>query len=231
MANYRKISKNIQQVIIDNPKTPDEKLTWININNPGKKEIEFLRKKYKFNLAHLQASSAKSIAQRPVVNQGDGYLFMILHFPVFEDNNIIAGEIDFFIGHGYLITLHNNNIAALNNFFNICKKDSDSLLAYKFESSYILLYELLKKLINYCFVLLDKNSITISEVEKLIFLQKQKAAVSQILSLRLNIINIRKIMQNHKNIMKKLMDIESSLVPKEKIKKYYYVCPFARLFF
>ncbi|GAF99930.1 unnamed protein product, partial [marine sediment metagenome] len=32
MLNYKEISKNIQQVIIDNPKTPTEKLIWLNIN-------------------------------------------------------------------------------------------------------------------------------------------------------------------------------------------------------
>jgi len=237
---YTKISKNIQQVIIDNPKTPDEKLIWLNINNAGKKEIEYLRKKYNFELAHLQASLAKATAQRPTVSQGKDYLFIILHFPVLQIclacnntekkkktkaenicDNIIAGEVEFFVGHGYLITLHNNNLKALNDFFNLCKKDGNSLLAYQFESSAVLLYELLKKLIQSCFTLLDQNSIAIAKVEEIIFAQQQKKAVSRILSLRCNIINFRKIMQNHKNIIKTLTKMESSLVPTEQIKKYY----------
>ncbi len=221
MSNYKEISKNIQQITIDNPKTPEEKLVWLNINNAGKKEIEYLRKKYNFDLAHLRASSAKSIAQRPLVMQTDRYLFIILHFPVFQDNNINAGEIEFFVGHGFFITLHNNNLKALNDFFNLCKKDSGSLLSYKFESSAILLYELLNKLMISCYSLLDKNSITLDQVEKIIFAQKQKKAVTQILSLRCNIINFRRIMQNHKNIMKKLMPMRSSLVSKEKVREYY----------
>lgn len=221
MPNYKKIASNIQQVTIDNPVTPVEKLTWLNINNAGKKEIEYLRKHYKFNLAHLQASSAKAIAQRPQISEGDGYFFMILHFPIYANNKILAGEIEFFMGSGFLITLHNNNLPALNEFFNLCKKDGGSLLSYEFESSLILLYELLDKLTNYCYSLLDKNSIAISEVELLIFNQRPKQAVSRIMSLRLNIINLRKILQNHKNIMKKLMRRESKNVPAEKVKKYY----------
>ena len=236
---YTKISKNIQQVIIDNPITPNEKLVWIDIRNAGKKEIEYLRKNYNFDLSHLRASSAKSISQRPMIIQEKDYFFMILHFPVFqsialENNkrwkkrkkgntgyNIVAGEIDFFIGHGYLITLHNNNIKVLNEFFNLCKKDGNSLLAYEFESSAVLLYELLERLLQSCFYLLDQNSIEISKIEKIIFEQKQKKAVSKILLIRRNVINFRKIIQNHKNIIKKLMKMESELVPEEKIKKYY----------
>jgi magnesium transporter len=239
MSKYIKISSNIQQITIDNPRTTNEKLVWVDICDAGKKELEYLRKNYNFDLAHLQASTAKSVAQRPMIAQNENYLFMILHFPVFQlapvENTkhkaktedqyakhcIAAGEIDFFIGNGYLITLHNNNVKILSEFFNLCKKDSDSLLAYKFESSAILLYELLEKLMLSCFPLLDQNSVEIAKAEEIIFEQEQKKAVSYILSLRHNIINFRKIMQSHKNIIKQLMDIKSGLVPEQKIKPYY----------
>lgn len=221
MPNYQRISANIQKITIDNPKTLNKRLVWINIANAGKNELEYLRKEYNFKLAHLRASTAKATAQIPKIERGTNYLFMILHFPIFKNGNIIPGEVEFFIAPGLLVTLHTNNLKALNEFFNFCKKDSNSLLAYEFESSAILLYELLKRLINSCYDLLDKNSIAINNVENLIFNQKQKEAVSKILSLRLNIINIRKIMQNHKNIIKKLIERETQNVPPEKIKKYY----------
>jgi len=239
----KKISKNIEQITIDNPATPSKKLIWINIVNAKKNEIEYLRKKYNFNMDELRASLGSTTAQRPTISQGKDYLFMTLHFPVFKKNpldcirektkqknkkqnqeeyhNITAGEIEFFVRSGCLITIHNNNIKSLNNFFNLCKKDGNSLLSYEFESSAILLYELLKKLIEDCYPALDQNSIAIAKVEETIFSQKQKKAVTQILSLRHDVINFRKIMQNHKNILKKLMQMESSLVPREKIKKYY----------
>jgi len=222
MPNYKKISKNIEEITIDNPKTLKEKLIWLNVGNAGKKESEFLRKKYNFDLKHLQASLAAKTAQRPMAEQSENYLFIILHFPVLAKGEISAGEIDFFVGHGYLVTLHNNNLEALNGFFNFCRKEDNSLLAYKFESSAILLYELLEKLMLSCYSLLDQNSIAISEAEKIIFSQNQKEAVSKILSLKRNIINFRKIMQNHKNILKGLTEMKSSLVPENEIKKYYY---------
>ncbi len=221
MTKYTKISKNIHKLEIDNPDTPDKKLVWINIKNARKKEIEYLRKNYKFNLSYLQASSAKSISQRPMVIKDDDYLFMILHFPVLDNNNVVPGEIEFFIGKNYLITLHNDNVKALNEFFNFCKKDSCSLLAYNNESSAMLLYELLDKLIQDTFYLLDQNSIAISEVEEMIFSDKQKEAVSRILSVRRNFINIRRIMQSHKNIIKKLLSIQTTLTTNEQVGNYY----------
>lgn len=221
MKNYSKISKNIQELIIDNPKRPN-KIFWININNPGFKEIEYLRKSYNFNLMHLHASSAKTFSQRPMVSVGTGYIFVILHFPYFDNGNILAGEIEFFISRDYLITLHNNNINALNDFFNLCKKDKESLISYEYESSTILLYEILDRLISNCYLLLDKSSIAITEAEKSIFEQEQKKAVTHILQLRRNIINFRKVMQSHKNIIKKLIDTESDVFPDEKNKLFYF---------
>jgi len=221
MAQYKKISKNIQQITLDNPRTTNDKLVWLNINNTGKDEIEFLRKKYNFKLSQLQASLAKATAQRPMVEQGDSYLFIILHFPIFKEGSIVPAEIEFFIGHGYLITIHNNNIPTLNEFFNVCKKGGDSTLAYQYESSAVLLYEILKKLLLNCYSLLDKNSIRINDTEEIIFAQMQKRAVSSILSLRHNIINFRKIMQNHRNIIRKLTQMKSSIIPSQQIKAYY----------
>jgi len=221
MLKYKNISTTIQEIIIDNPNTKNGKLRWINICNAGKSEIEYLRKKYKFELPLLQLSSSKKISQRPVIEKRQNYLFLILHFPILSEGNIIAAEIDFFIGHGYLITLHNKNIPSLNEIFNLYKKDGESLLAFKTESSAVLLYEILEKLVLSCYSIIDESSISINKIQEQIFSQEQKRAVTQILILRRNNVNMRKILRNHKDIIKKLKEMESSIVPQSKIKNYY----------
>ena len=220
MANYKKISERIEELIIDNPKTSPA-LRWINIVNAGKNEISYLQKRFNFDLVHLKAASAAVSFQRPMIFDAPGYLCLVLHFPTFKDDRVIAAEVDFFIGHGFLITVNNNNLKALSDFFSLGKKSPDSLLAYELESSAILLYEILGHLMDSCYKLLDENSLDINEVEELIFSGKQKIAVRRILDLRRNIVNIRKIMQNHKNILQKLMEMKSTLVDRGEIKKYY----------
>jgi magnesium transporter len=221
MSKYKKISTNIHRLTIDNPQTENVTLTWIDVREPGKKEIEYLRKHYDFALSHLQASSMKTVAQRPQVERAAGYTFLILHFPVFQGENIVAGEIEFFIGPDYLITLHDGVIGSLNRFFSLSKKDGDALKSFEYESPTILLYEVIEKILLDCFQILDKNSKTISELEKVIFDQESRKAVSQVLLLRRNIINTRKIMQNHKNIIKLLPEINTGFAPQDKVKGYY----------
>ena len=221
MSQYKRISERIEELKIDNPRNDTPGLRWINVNNTGKAEINYLRRNYNFDLNHLKSSAASMLSQRPQIFKGPKYLFLILHFPAIKDGKVFSAEIDFFIGHGFLVTAHNNNLPALNKFFNISKKDPNSMISYHIESSAILLHEILGNLISDCYSLLDENSLEIKHVEDLIFSRKQKLAVESILLLRRNIINIRKIMQNHKNILKELSDMKSSLVDKSVIKESY----------
>lgn len=221
MANYKKISDKIEELKIDNPRNDNSSLRWVNILDAGKTEINYLRKNYSFDLNHLRAIASSVLAQRPLIFKAQNYLFLILHFPALKDGRVFAGEVDFFIGHGFLVTVHNKNLPALSSFFNFGKKNPDSLLSFSTESSAVLLYEILGRLIDDCYRLLDDNSLEIKKVEDLIFASDQKQAVSKILLLRRNIINIRKIMQNHKNILKELTKMNSTLVDPTAIKKYY----------
>lgn len=221
MSSYKKISPKIEEIKIDNPKTPNA-IKWVNIVNAGKSEIDYLRKNYKFNLLHLKAAAASISFQRPMIFKGDGYLCLVLHFPLLDGERVVPGEVDFFIGHGFLISAHYNNLKGLSSFFNLGKKSPDSLISYSLSSSAILLYEILGHLVDETYRLLDDNSLKINATEKLIFDRRQKEAVVDILTLRRNIINIRRIMQNHKNIFKKLMEMDSSLVDRASIKSYYY---------
>jgi magnesium transporter len=221
MHNYKRISDRIEELKIDNPRNDSSSLHWVNIVNAGKQEINYLRSHYNFDLSHLRSIAASVINQRPMIFKTQKYLFLVLHFPAIENGRIFPGEVDFFIGHGFLVTVHNKNLPALSHFFNLSKKDPDSLLSFATESSAVLLYEILGRLIDDCYRLLDNNSLEIRDVEDMIFSGEQRLAVEKILLLRRNIINIRKIMQNHKNILKELAKMESSLVDKLAIKKYY----------
>lgn len=221
MPNYKRISERIEELKIDNPRNVTPGIRWINITNAGKNEINYLRKNYIFDLGHLRSVAASMISQRPLILRGPKYLFLILHFPGMKDGRVFSGEIDFFIGHGFLVSAHNNNLPVMRNFFDTSKKDPNALISFSQESSAVLLYEILGRLIRDCYRLLDENSLEIKHVEEMIFSGQHSRVAQNILNLRSNIINVRKIMQNHKNIFKELSDMKSSLVDQAAIKKYY----------
>lgn len=212
MAPTKKISDNINEITINNPAKPEEQLFWININNAGKNELDWLRKKFNFKLSHLQASSAKITAQRSLIEKDENYVFMIMRFPVLTDNRVITEEVEFFVNQDHLITLHDNKLKPLNEIFNLYKKGGD-IPELKHESVVSLLYGILKKSMDSCFAFLDANSAAIDELEDIIFKHRSKIAAARIFALRLNIINARKALQNHQNIIGSLIDYTAGFDP------------------
>ena len=215
------MSSNINELIIDNPKTRNRKLTWVNINNAGKAEIKYLRQKYNFNLEHLYASSSNVYAQRTVFERTPEYIFLIVHFPVMNNGRIEAAEAEFFFGNDYLITVH-NNISKIDLFFNSCKKDPKTTLSYTEESPRLLLYEIFEKTTQHSFKILDQMTEAINAIEKNIFSRKHKSAVENILQIRHNIISFRRIVQNHATIVQDIMNLKSDkLITPRDLRKYY----------
>ncbi len=221
MPKYKKISAKIQELLL--PGSKNSSIRWLNIINPGKEELDFLRKlkKYDFSFRQLRAASSASKADRPILEKLDKYLFLILHFPEFQNNEVIPAEIDFFLSHNLLITLHNGQLKGFNDFFNTSKKDGGSLNIKKYPSAAVLLAEILGKLLKDCYDLMDKNNSRINEIEKMIFAGEQKKSVTKILGIEHNIINIRRIMLSHKDVLKKMIDMKSSVLPTATLKNFY----------
>ena len=142
--NIKKSELNIKEVIIDNPRNNRGELTWVNISRAGRKEIDYLKKKYRFSSTHLSASRGNVYAQRTTFERMPDYMFIILQFPKLQGGNIEIKEIEIFFSASYLITIHNNS-KEINDFFKETEKNPKHTLAYKKESPRILLYELVKK--------------------------------------------------------------------------------------
>ncbi len=99
---------------------------WLNVAKQGEEEINHLRQNYKFHPLDLE--DCLSPAQRPKLDEYDDYLFLIFTFPVYDEKTkeMVPAEIDFFIGQDYLITVHDNSIEQLKQFFNLCKNSQSA---------------------------------------------------------------------------------------------------------
>lgn len=219
--SLKKSKLNIKEVVINNPRNNRNELTWVNISKAGKKEIDFLHRKYGFSSGHLSASRGNVYAQRTTFERTPNYFFIILQFPRLSNGNIEINEIEIFFSADYLITIHNNT-KEINDFFAETGRNPKHTLAYKKESPRILLYELIQTLLLNSFDVIDRITSETSKIEKVIFAQEQKKAVKELLLIRRNIINIRKIMQNHTAIIRKIQNLNRDrLIPNSDIKEHY----------
>lgn len=190
-----------------NVKTVNYKgLRWVSVVKPTNEEIEYLRKNFKFH--PLDLKDCLSPAQRPNLDKYPDYMFMILLFPVFnkKTREVVPSEVDFFIGQDYLITVHHNNLPPLVDLFDLCYVNEQAVEKYFRDGIEKLLYTILNSLFLYCYPMLDHISMDINQLEKRIFAGLEKKMVKEILVIHGNITNFRKIMQTHKNVLKKLID-------------------------
>jgi len=177
---------------------------WIDVVDFDQKTGAYLKKNYGFQEANLE--DCLSPTQRPKVEKYPGYNFLILLFPIYnrQTRQITPTEIDFFIGKKYLITVHRNESPPIIDTFNICRSNQEKKQEYLKRGSVYLLHHLLNQLYGHCFPMLDHISLGISRVKKSIFSGHERKMVQEILFIRQNIADFRKIMQVHKNTLQKL---------------------------
>jgi len=179
-------------------------LRWINIVNPTQEETEYLRNKFHFHPLDLE--DCLTPTQRPKIDEYGKYHFMVLLFPIYnrKTREIRPSEVDFFISKDYLITVHHNELQPLTDLFHVCQNSQEMRKKYFELSSEKLLYYVLEKLFLYIYPMLDHLSLDINDSEKEIFSGNEKKMVREILIVRRNITDFRKVMQVHKKIIQKL---------------------------
>jgi magnesium transporter len=170
------------------------KLTWFYIEKPTSKEVEFLAQRFHFH--PLDLDDVISRIQRPKIDVYKDYLFMVLHFPIFDKENRITrpSEMDIFIGENYVVTVDcSGDLKPLARFFQECETDKNSRERYLGRSSGYLLYHILDRLVGSCFPILDKVTQNIDEIEDIILTRPVPGTVREISLVRRDLISFRRV--------------------------------------
>jgi magnesium transporter len=188
------------------------KLTWINIESPTARETEYLSKNYPFHPLDLDDCISK--IQRPKIDKYESYLFMVLHFPVYnkEARVTTASQVSIFIGEDYLITLHTGALKPLAKLFVDCQANEKARNEYMGRSSSLLLYLILDRLINYCFPILYKIVDNIENVEDDIFAEGKRETVKELSILRRDVIAFRRIIKPQTEVFELLESEDWSVI-------------------
>jgi magnesium transporter len=174
----------------------DNGITWTDIQKPTVEDVVFLREHYPF-FHPLDLEDMLSKSERAKIDEYDNYLFIVLHFPVFNQrtSRLERSEVDIFVGHGFVVTVSDGRLKALVEDFDDCQKDEGIKRQFMSRGSYYLLYMLIDSLVDYCFPILDKDSQNIASIEERIFDGSAQEIVREISIVRRNLINFRRIIK------------------------------------
>lgn len=168
-------------------------LTWINIEKPTKRETEYLAQHYPFH--PLDLDDCLSRTQRPKIDEYKDYLFIVLHFPVYNKATRTSthSQVSVFIGDKYVITLHTGEPKPLVKLFQECQTDEESRRQnFSYGSGY-LLYQVLDVEVDSYFPVLDKILQLMESIEDQVF-DEEISTAQELAILRRDVITQRRIL-------------------------------------
>jgi magnesium transporter len=184
-----------------------EGLRWVNIENPTQLEMGWLEEHFSFHPLDLEDVLSRN--QRPKIDEYDDYLFIVLHFPVFDHavKRLNAGELDIFVGRDYVVTIPNQPLQPVSYLFERCRSKEETREQHFSKGSGYLLYRIIDDAFDYCFPMLRKIGNKLDAVEDEIFEGRSAEVVRDISNVKQEIINFRKVIRPQRRA---LNDLERS---------------------
>ena len=185
-----------------------EGLRWVNIENPGAPERAWLEENFDFHALDLEDVLSRN--QRPKIDVYDEYLFIVLHFPVFDPSvgRLGAGELDLFVGPGYLITLPNQPLQPVEYLFERCRAKEEMREQLFSRGSGYLLYRVVDDSFDYCFPMLRKIGNKLDALETEIFERRSEEIVRDISNAKQEIINFRRVIRPQRPVLRDLEKVK-----------------------
>jgi len=180
------------------------KITWVNVEKPTTKDIDYLAQNYRFH--YLDLEDCLSRIELPKIDEYENYLFLVLHFPVFskEARVTMPSQISVFIGADYVVTVHGGDLKPLVNLFKDCQQNERAREENMARSSGYLLYRILDRLVDYCFPIMNKIIANVETAEDRLFSDQARDTVREISVLRRDIMAYRRITRHQPAIFKSL---------------------------
>jgi magnesium transporter len=199
-----------------------EGLRWVKIDQPGALEQAWLEENFEFHA--LDFEDVLSRNQRPKIDVYDDYLFIVLHFPVFDPaaRRLGAGELDVFVGAGYLVTIPNQPLQPVVYLFERCRAKEELREQLFSRGAGYLLYRLVDDSFDYCFPMLRKIGNKLDALEDGIFEGRSEEVVRDISNVKQEIINFRKVIRPQRPVLRDLEKVKQRYLAPEMDLEIYF---------
>jgi len=198
-------------------------VTWVHLLSPTAGEAQLLASRFGWH--PLDVEDVLSRRQRPKVDvyAGDdegrsGYLFTVLHFPVYDATvgRLNAGELDAFVGPDYLVTLPAVELRPVGLLFRRAEESVEFREQLLSRGTGRLFYEVLDDLYDYCFPILDKIGFKLEQIDEEIGEDEgARELVTDIHKVKQEIISYRKIMKPQRPTLRQLERQIERFLPQE----------------
>ncbi len=173
------------------------KTLWIDIRDPTGKDMELLKKNFRFH--RLALEDCVHAIQRSKIDDYDGYYFIAMHAMDYKNNRPAVQELDIFLGKNFLITVHKGRVKCVD------------IVKERLAKSPILqrgpdfaMYVMLDILVDDLFPVTDRINERLDIIENEIFKAPKKDVVNKLFHLRRDILTLRRYIGPEREVLNAL---------------------------
>ena len=154
----------------------------------------------------LALEDCLSRVQLPKVDDYDDHLFLVLHFPLYDQEArlTVPSQVGVFVSGSYVVTVHRGDLRPLTKLFNDCESSEVVRKSIMGQSTGYLLYRVLDGLVAYCFPILNKMITNVDSLEVKIFDISAKELARELSVVRRDILAYRRIVRPQIQVMELL---------------------------
>ncbi len=180
-----------------------------------------MQKKYNFH--ELDIEDCLSEHERPKIDEYEDYLFLVFHIPYTDEKTgrTLKEEVNIFLGHKFLVTVHDGNVGPLINLWGELKKSKEKHDDLSRHGTGFFLYKLMNDLFDFGFPQIEAIFKELRRVEGKLFEADEEAGLLRlIMLLKRNIITMRSIILPQRTVVAALEHKNKKFVP-EALEVYF----------
>lgn len=182
-------------------------ITWIDIQDPQKEDVEYLQKEFSFHPLALDQLIPPSWSTK--VEAFPSHLLLILFFPSYnkERRESRPRELDIIVTKDVLVTSHYNSIVPLKEVFHQCNLYKEEREKWMAQGTGYLLHHVLHALWEDCSAKVNRIDQKLTRIEESMFQGKEREMLKEISIVKADIIDFWKIVRPQKGVFTSLRDM------------------------
>jgi magnesium transporter len=196
------------------PSVATNAMEWVLVNRNQPEQMAELRARYRYHPMDLK--EVQPPVQRAKALSREGYIFLILLFPQYDEaeNDIRVTEVDFFISHKRLVTVNVDGYGPLLRLFHTCQHARSAHVCMQGDVMQ-LMHVLLRDMLDDVSPMLVRMGADLDRIEEQLFTNVNQQLIQELLRVKTNIANIRRVMQPQQAVLRNLMKMASAHFPND----------------
>ncbi len=197
------------------------RVTWTNIVQPNRDDVEALGEIYPY-IHPLNLEDLRSRIERPKLDQDESYLFVVLHFPLWDETQRLtrASEVDIIMGRGYVVTIHDGVLKPLDVMWSRVEQDELQRQDMLGQGANHTFYIIIDALVDYIIPILRKVDSNIRRLEEEIFTVETRKVIQDITIARRDVIALRRIIRQQVPVLEALEKTDHPILH-EDLEEYF----------